>query len=80
MVIDKVLNASGAVKRISAVYQRGEYLYQRKIAMNAWAAFLSSNEFRGTKVVRFCVDALEEAMDHYGVLDLFNSDDGSQFA
>jgi integrase len=52
VVIDKVLNhASGAVKGIAAVYQRGEYLNQRKLAMDAWAAFLSSSEFRGTKVV-----------------------------
>ena len=52
VVIDKVLNhASGAVKGIAAVYQRGEYLDQRKTAMDAWAVFLSSNEFRGAKVV-----------------------------
>ena len=52
VVIDKVLNhASGAVKGIAAVYQRGEYLDQRKTAMDTWAVFLSSNELRGTKVV-----------------------------
>jgi integrase len=52
VVIDKVLNhASGAVKGIAAVYQRGEYLDQRKTAMAAWGAFLSSNEFQGAKVV-----------------------------
>ena len=52
VVIDKVLNhASGAVKGIAAVYQRGEYLDQRKTAMDTWAAFLSSSEFRGTTVV-----------------------------
>ena len=52
VVIDKVLNhASGTVKGIAAVYQRGEYLDQRKIAMDTWAAFLSSSEFRDTTVV-----------------------------
>ena len=52
VVIDKVLNhASGAVKGIAAVYQRGEYLDQRKTAMDTWAAFLSSSEFRDTTVV-----------------------------
>jgi len=52
VVIDKVLNhASGAVKGIAAVYQRGEYLDQRKTAMDTWAAFLSSSEFRGTTAV-----------------------------
>jgi integrase len=52
VVIDKVLNhASGAVKGIAAVYQRGEYLDQRKTAMDTWAVFLSSSELRGTKVV-----------------------------
>ena len=52
VVIDKILNhASGTVKGIAAVYQRGEYLDQRKVAMDAWAAFLSSSEFRDTTVV-----------------------------
>ena len=52
VVIDKVLNhTSGAVKGIAAVYQRGEYLDQRKTAMDTWAAFLSRSEFRGTTVV-----------------------------
>ncbi len=53
VVIDKVLNhASGTVKGVAAVYQRGEYLEQRKTAMDTWAAFLSSNELGGAKVVR----------------------------
>ena len=52
VVIDKVLNhTSGAVKGIAAVYQRGEYLDQRKTAMDAWAAFLSSSEFSDATVV-----------------------------
>ena len=52
VVIDKVLNhASGAVKGIAAVYQRGEYLDQRKTAMDVWATFLSSSEFRHATVV-----------------------------
>ena len=52
VVIDKVLNhASGAVKGIAAVYQRGEYLDQRKTAMHVWAAFLSSSEFSDATVV-----------------------------
>lgn len=47
VVIDKVLNhASGAVKGIAAVYQRGEYLDQRKTAMDAWSDFLSGREFQ----------------------------------
>lgn len=41
VVIDKILNhASGAVKGIAAVYQRGEYLNQRKTTLDAWAEFL----------------------------------------
>jgi integrase len=52
VVIDKVLNhASGAVKGIAAVYQRGEYLDQRKTAMDTWSVFLTSSEFGGGKVV-----------------------------
>ena len=43
VVVDKVLNhVSGAVKGVAAVYERGEYLDQRKIAMDAWAEFLST--------------------------------------
>jgi integrase len=50
VVIDKVLNhASGAVKGIAAVYQRGEYLDQRKAAMEAWSNFLSSKQFQQPK-------------------------------
>jgi putative transposase len=29
--------------------------------------------------VGFCVEALEEAIDHYGKPTIFNSDQGSQF-
>ncbi len=32
-----------------------------------------------TMDVQFCVDALEEALDHYGSPDIFNTDQGSQF-
>ena len=54
VVIDKVLNhVSGAVKGIAAVYQRGEYLDQRKIAMDAWAEFLSSPGFGHATVVPY---------------------------
>jgi integrase len=50
VVIDKVLNhASGAVKGVAAVYQRGEYLDQRKAAMEAWSNFLSSKQFQQPK-------------------------------
>ena len=50
VVIDKVLNhASGAVKGIAAVYQRGEYLDQRKTAVDAWSDFLSGREFQQAK-------------------------------
>lgn len=42
VVIDKILNhTSGTIKGVAAVYQRGEYLDQRKAAMDAWSNFLS---------------------------------------
>ena len=50
VVIDKVLNhASGAVKGVAAVYQRGEYTNRRKAAMEAWSDFLSGRQFQQTK-------------------------------
>ena len=50
VVVVKVLNhASDAVKGIAAVYQRGEYLGQRKTAMEAWSDFLSGGEFQQAK-------------------------------
>ena len=43
VVVDRVLNhVSGSVKGVAAVYQRGEYLDQRKTALDAWAKFLST--------------------------------------
>ncbi len=42
-VIDKVLNhSSGAVTGIAAVYQKGQYLAQRKSAMDAWGGLVLS--------------------------------------
>ena len=41
VVIDKVLNhVSGAVKGVAAIYQRGEYLEQRREALQAWGDYL----------------------------------------
>ncbi len=38
VVIDRILNhVSGAVTGIAAVYQRGQYLEQRKLALDSWA-------------------------------------------
>jgi len=42
VVTDRILNhVSGAVRGIAAVYQRGEYLDQRKQALEAWGAFVT---------------------------------------
>jgi len=42
VVVDKVQNhVTGALRGVAAVYQRGEYLEQRKAAMSAWAEFLA---------------------------------------
>ena len=48
-VVDKIQNhVSGAVTGVAAVYQRGQYLEQRKAAMSAWADFLAG--LRSTNV------------------------------
>ena len=45
VVIDKVLNhVSGAVKGVAAIYQRGEYLEQRREALQAWGDYLEDLE------------------------------------
>ena len=41
VIVDRILNhVSGSVKGIAAVYQRGEYLEQRRIALDAWGQYL----------------------------------------
>jgi integrase len=43
VVVDKILNhASTSVRGVAAVYQRGQYLDQRKAAMEAWGSFICS--------------------------------------
>ena len=42
VVVDKVLNhQSGAVRGVAAVYQRGQYLAERRDAMDAWGAWVA---------------------------------------
>ena len=45
-------------------------LYSRKVL--SW-------KLSNTMDVYFCIECLEEALDHYGVPSIFNSDQGSQF-
>lgn len=41
VVVDRILNhVNGSVKGVAAVYQRGQYLEQRKEVLNKWANFL----------------------------------------
>ena len=41
VVVDKILNhVSGSVKGVAAIYQRGEYLEERKIALEKWDTFV----------------------------------------
>jgi len=41
VVVDRVLNhVSGSVKGIAAVYQRGEYIEQRREVLIAWGQYL----------------------------------------
>ncbi|MHA7852515.1 tyrosine-type recombinase/integrase [Roseovarius sp.] len=41
VVIDKILNhQSGAVRGVAAVYQRGMYLEERRVAMEAWGCWV----------------------------------------
>ena len=42
-VIDKVLNhVNGAVKGVAAVYQRAQYMDERRATMEAWGGYLKS--------------------------------------
>jgi integrase len=41
VVVDKILNhVSGSVKGVAAIYQRGEYLVERKETLERWADFI----------------------------------------
>jgi integrase len=41
VVVDKILNhVSGSVKGVAAIYQRGEYLEERKATLEKWNAFI----------------------------------------
>ena len=41
VVIDRILNhVSSTVRGVAAVYQRGQYLDQRKAALEAWARYV----------------------------------------
>jgi integrase len=53
VVVDKILNhQSGSVRGIMAVYQRGQYLEERRTAMKAWAAFIQSLNKDGSCVTK----------------------------
>jgi hypothetical protein len=42
-VIDKVLNhTSGVIRGVAAVYQRAQYLSERRDAMAVWGGYLKS--------------------------------------
>jgi putative transposase len=57
--------------------QRG-FLYL--VAIMDWATrHVLSWRLSNTMDARFCVDALEEALDRYGRPEIFNTDQGSQF-
>jgi integrase len=44
-VADKILNhQSGTISGVAAVYQRHEFLQERKEALNVWGTFVSSLE------------------------------------
>jgi integrase len=44
VVIDRILNhVSGAVKGVAAVYQRGQYLDDRRRALDAWGQFVTAD-------------------------------------
>ena len=41
VVVDRILNhVNGSVRGIAAVYQKGQYLNKRKVALDAWAEYV----------------------------------------
>ena len=43
VVVDRILNhVSGVVRGVAAIYQRGEYLEQRRIALETWGQFVTT--------------------------------------
>jgi len=47
--------------------------------MDWWSRTVLSWRLSNTMDVRFCVDALDEALDRHGPPEIFNTDQGSQF-
>jgi integrase len=44
-VADRLLNhVSGSIRGVAAIYQRGEFLAERKAALEAWAAHVTQTE------------------------------------
>jgi hypothetical protein len=42
-VVDKVLNhVSGTIRGVTAVYNRFEYLEERRVALEAWARYVTA--------------------------------------
>ena len=41
VVVDRILNhVAGSVRGVAAIYQRGEYLTDREVALGAWGEFV----------------------------------------
>jgi integrase len=52
-VVDKILNhTSGTIRGVAAVYNRFEYVEERRAALEAWGEFVSGLQDPSTKVVR----------------------------
>ena len=63
---------------ITYIPVRRGFLYL--VAIMDWASRkVLSWRLSNTLVADFCVDALEEAIKHYGTPEIFNTDQGSQF-
>lgn len=63
-VVDKVLShKSGAISGVAAVYQRAEFLEERKAALDAWGIFVSSLAANGSSAG--IKEAVSRAAAHY---------------
>lgn len=63
---------------VSLEVQKSRFLYLVAI-MDWYSRKVLSWRISNTLDAEFCVQALKEAIDHYGITNIFNTDQGSQF-
>ena len=77
---DKIIDRAGQAWAADITYLPMRKGFSFLVAIMGWASRkVLAWRLSNTMDASFCVEALEEAIDRYGVPEIFNSDQGSQF-